>query len=96
MITERQQVLHLWLASSALDSAVIGWAFFDGASGRGPELPGDPPYASGLAALIDGWHLLQISQLLPALPGSELETSFLKHEGVFTRIVERSGRDALK
>jgi hypothetical protein len=87
MTTERQQVLHLWLSSSALDSTVLGWAFFDGAEGAGPTPAVDPPYATGVSALVDGWHLLQVSQLIPAYPGSERETSFLKHEFVFTRLV---------
>jgi hypothetical protein len=88
MNIERQQVLHLWLSSSALDSAVLGWAFFDGAKGAGPTPAQDTaPYATGVAALVDGWHLLQVSQLIPAPPGSERETSFLNHEFVFTRLV---------
>ena len=61
-------MLHLWLASSALDSAVIGWAFYDGTAGSGPAPQGDPPYATGVAALVDGWHLLQISALLRPTP----------------------------
>ena len=87
MTTPRQQVMHLWLASPALDSGVIGWAFYDGTDGSGPALPGDPPYITGVAALVDGWHLLQISALLLASPGCERETSYLQHEFVFSRIV---------
>ena len=30
---KRQQILYLWLSEGALDTAVIGWAFFDGAKG---------------------------------------------------------------
>ena len=87
MTVERQQVLHLWLASPAMDSGVIGWSFYDGAAGLGPVPAGDPPYSSGVAALVDGWRLIQVSQLLPAPAGSERTTSFLKHEFVFTRLV---------
>ncbi len=90
MNSSRQQVLHLWLASSALDSAVIGWAFFDGTEGAGPQPVGDPPYATGVAALVEGWHLLQVSQLIPSHPGTERNTSFLKHEFVFTRVISPS------
>lgn len=63
----RQQVLVLWLASSALDSNVLGWAFYDGAAGAGPGLDGEPPYDTGVAALVDGWRLLQMSPLLPQI-----------------------------
>ena len=84
----RQQVLFLWLASSALDSGVVGWAFHDGTAGAGPQPADDPPYGTGVAALVDGWRLIQVSPLLPPLPGHERETSFLKHEFVFERLVE--------
>ena len=84
----RQQVLFLWLASSALDSGVVGWAFHDGTAGAGPQPAGDPPYGTGVAALVDGWRLIQVSPLLPPFPGHERETSFLKHEFVFERLVE--------
>ena len=82
----RQQVLILWLASSALDAKVLGWAFYDGTDGAGPQPDGDPPYATGVDALRDGWRLIQLSPLLPAHPEHERETSFLKHELVLERI----------
>ena len=85
---QRQQVLILWLASSALDSGVLGWAFHDGTGGAGPQLASDPPYPTGLAALTDGWRLLQMSPLSPPLRGHEHDTSFLKHEFLFERLVD--------
>lgn len=90
-MTVRQQVLILWLANSALDGRVVGWAFHDGTAGTGPQPAGDPPYPTGVDALRDGWRLLQISPLLPAFPGQERETSFLKHEFLFERLVDMSG-----
>ena len=88
MTAVRQQVLYLWLDTSALDGRVVGWAFHDGTNGSGPTLPdGEPPYTDGVAALRDGWCLLQSSQLIPAYPGREHTTSFLQHEFVFERRV---------
>jgi hypothetical protein len=84
----RQQVLMLWLASPSLDAHVLGWSFFDGTAGVGPRPTADPPYPSGVAALQDGWRLLQMSPLTPPVPGHERDTSFLKHEFVFERLVE--------
>jgi hypothetical protein len=40
MAEQRQQVLILYLASSALDSRVVSWAQYDG-TGRERHLPGD-------------------------------------------------------
>jgi hypothetical protein len=87
-VSVRQQVLMLWLASPSPDAHVLGWSFFDGTAGAGPQPDVDPPYATGVAALQDGWRLLQMSPLLPPVPGHERETSFLKHEFVFERLVE--------
>ena len=41
----------------------------------------------GVAALRDGWRLIQASQLLPPQPGAEYGTSFLKHEFFFEKLV---------
>ncbi|MFC4532135.1 hypothetical protein [Sphaerisporangium dianthi] len=87
----RQRVLVLYLANSALDSHVVGWAEYDG-TGRTSPTTGDsdePPYESGLAALLDGWRLIQAAQLIPPYPGHEYDVSFLKHEFFFERIVDQ-------
>lgn len=83
----RQQVLVLWLASPSLDGRVLGWSFYDGTAGQGPQPDSDPPFATGVAAIEGGWRLLQMSPLTPAQPGHERETSFLKHEFVFERLI---------
>ena len=88
----RQQVLYLWLAEGALDTPVVGWAFHDGTSGRGPALPGgEPPYANGTAALEDGWCLLQSPAPQPLPPGAEHAVGYLPNEFVFERRVEVAG-----
>ena len=87
-MSTRQQVLMMWLASPSLDSRVLGWSFFDGTAGTGSQPAGDPPYPTGVAALVDGWRLLQMSPLIPPIPGHERDTSFLKHEFVFERLVD--------
>jgi len=85
----RQQVLYLWAAGSAIDSPTIGWAFHDGTDGAAAGLPdGDPPYATGLDALRDGWFLLQSAQLVPSVPGQEHTNSYLQYEFVFERRAE--------
>ena len=88
-MTLRQQVLTLWLAEGALDTPVVGWALHDGSGGRGPGLPeGDPPYPNGVAALEDGWLLLQAPAAAPPRPpGDELGTGPLPYEFVFERRV---------
>lgn len=88
--TLRQQVLVLYLDNSALDSWVIGWSLYDG-TGRTSPTTGDsdePPYETGVAALRDGWRLIQAAQLIPPYPGHEYDVSFLKHEFLFEKLVD--------
>lgn len=90
-MTRRQQVLVLYLMTSSLDSPVVGWSLYDGASDE-PTPPveerPEPPFPTGLHALRAGWRLLQMSPLLPAAPGAERQVSYLKHEFLFERLVE--------
>lgn len=90
-MSTRQQVLFLYLATSALDTPVVGWSLYDGASAR-PTAPvvdrPTPPYATGVDALRDGWRLIQASPLLPPAPGAERDVSYLKHEFIFERLVD--------
>ena len=80
----------LYLGTSALDSDVIGWSRYDG-TGRSRPTMGDsdePPYATGLEALLDGWRLIQMSQLLTHERGHEYDTAYLPYEFVFERLVD--------
>jgi len=93
---QRQRVLVLYLASSALDSHVIAWANYDG-TGRTRPMAGDqsePPYRTGVHALRDGWRLFQASQLLPHGTGDEFRTGYLKYEFFFEKLEEVSAAEA--
>lgn len=86
-----QQVLVLYTATSALDTPVVAWSLYDGAS-EGPTSPvepsPEPPYATGVDALRDGWRLFQASPLNPPHPGAERQVSYLKHEFWFERFAD--------
>lgn len=85
----RQQVLVLYLSSSALDASVVGWSVYDGSGATSPTTgdSDEPPYGTGLEALLDGWRLIQASPLQPPYPGHEYDVSFLKHEFFFEKLV---------
>ena len=86
----RQKVLVLYLANSALDAPTIAWAVYDG-TGERLHMAGDSedvPYATGLAALKDGWRLFQASQLNPHARGEEFDIAYLKYEFWFEQLVE--------
>lgn len=90
MSKSRQKVLILYLANSALDSQVKGWTVYDG-TGQTYPTTGDttePPYATGLDALLDGWRVIQFPQLIPPYPDMEYTTSFQKNEFIFEQILE--------
>lgn len=90
---QRQQILYLWLAEGALDTETVAWAFHDGTQGRGPGIPdGEPPYETGVSALVDGWCLLQSPAPYALHPGVEHETSYLPNEFVFERRIEMDDR----
>ena len=86
--TLRQKVLVLYLASSALDDRVVGWANYDGTGLTHPTMgdSDEPPYKTGLDALLDGWRMIQAAQLLPPATGQEYDVSFLKHEFFFEKL----------
>ena len=72
----------------------MGWAFHDGTDGVGPALPeSKPPYASGVAAMRDGWMLLQSSQLTAPLPGKEHLNDYLEYGFVFEPRVDTPTRE---
>ncbi|GAA1973099.1 hypothetical protein [Kitasatospora viridis] len=85
----RQQLLFLYLSSSALDSDVVAWSSYDGTARTTPTT-GDgtePPYPTGTDALAAGWRMIQCSQLMPPQAGNEYSTSYLRHEFVFEKLV---------
>ena len=87
---KRQQVLVLYLRSSALDAGVVAWANYDG-TGCERHMAGDasePPYGTGLAALQDGWRLIQASPLIDHVAGNEFRTGYLKYEFFFEKLVD--------
>ena len=89
---QRQRVLVLYLANSALDAPVVAWANYDG-TGQSRPMAGDQdeaPYRTGVDALRDGWRLFQASQILPHERGAEFDVSYLKYEFWFEQLVEVS------
>ncbi len=86
----KQQLLVLYAASSSPDSPVGAWSLFDG-TGREKHMAGDadqPPYSSVLAAMRDGWRVIQLPQLQAPAAGAEHDTAFLPYEFVLEKLVQ--------
>ena len=89
----RQQILILHLATSSLESRTVAWAFFDGTAGADKRQmqSGDsdePPYPSVLAAMQDGWNVIQLPPLPTYVTGHEHENGNLPYEYVLERKVD--------
>ena len=91
--TLRQKLLVLYAYSSDLNSKVGAWSVFDGTLDAQPSTASedDPPYPSVVAAMCDGWRVIQFPQLFPSYPGMEYTTSFLKFEYILEKIEESDG-----
>jgi hypothetical protein len=88
----RQKLLVLYLHNPDLSSGVGAWTIYDG-TGKEQHTTGDsekPPYASALDAMRDGWRVIQFPQQLPAYPGMEYHTSYLKFEYILEKLEEVS------
>ena len=87
-----QQILILYLFDSALDSKVVSWAFYDGTGKETtwPGYPDEPPYETGLDALKDKWHLIQISPVPTRNPGQEIRLNNFRHEFVFEKKIDEN------
>ncbi|HVR60267.1 MAG TPA: hypothetical protein VMU50_00135 [Polyangia bacterium] len=89
----RQQLLILYLANSDLGSPAQAWSFYDGTGAR-TAMAGDseaPPYPSALAAMQDGWRVIQLPALRPPQPGNEHMTSYLRFEVVLEKMISLPG-----
>lgn len=89
----RQKLLVLYLQSPDLYSPVSAWSLYDG-TGRSSPTTGDsdkPPYESVVAAMKDGWRVIQFPQQFPAYPGTEYTTSYLRFEYILEKLEEVHG-----
>ncbi len=86
MAEQRQQILILHANNLNLTSSVVAWALFDGTLPSDEQMrTGDadePPYATVVDAMRDGWRVIQLPQ-----PPNELDPGYLDHEFVLERMV---------
>lgn len=97
MQQERQQILILCLSDSDLASKTVAWSVYDGSRPPGDVQmqTGDetePPYASVLTAMQDGWRVIQLPSLPSYARGHEHETGHLPYECVLERMVTIDAR----
>ena len=89
----RQKILVLCTHTPDLKSAVVAWSIYDG-TGREDHTTGDseePPYSSVLAAMRQGWRVMQFPQQFPAYPGMEYHTAYLRYEYILEQLEDING-----
>ena len=95
MSESRQQLLILYAANSNLESEIVGWSLYDGTGAQEFEATGPeekPPYSSVLAAMREGWRVIQVPPILPRVEGQEYRVGPLRFEFVLEKIQPR-GQD---
>lgn len=85
--SEKQLILYLYSKSTNLRSPLGAWALYDATAPDDPVLPSqDPPYASVLDAVRDGWRIVQFPR--PELHNfSDVENAYLSFEFILEKIV---------
>ena len=89
----RQKLLVLYAHSPDLNSRTVAWSMYDG-TGLDQHTTGDseePPYESVVAAMRDGWRVIQFPQQYPAYPGMEYNTSYLRYEYILEKLEDSNG-----
>lgn len=93
MTKTRQQVLVLCLADPDLESSTVAWSLYDGTLAEDALQmqtgdSGTPPYPNVLAAMRDGWRVIQFPQLPYYVHGHEHDTGHLPYEYLLERMVD--------
>ena len=85
--SEKQIILYLYSKSTNLRSPLGAWALYDPTVPDDPVLPSqDPPYASVLDAVRDGWKIVQFPR--PELYSfSDVENAYLNFEFILEKII---------
>jgi len=85
--SEKQLILYLYSKSTNLRSPLGAWALYDPTAPDEPILPSqEPPYASVLDAVRDGWRIVQFPR--PELYSfSDVENAYLNFEFILEKIV---------
>ena len=85
----RQKLLVLYTGNSAPDTRVVAWSLWDGtgaSQSHEPQQNPQPPYATVLDAMRDGWRVISFPPVQPPMVGREYEVDYLKFEFVLEKL----------
>tara|TARA_Y100000588_G_scaffold276596_1_gene292990 strand:- start:424 stop:705 length:282 start_codon:yes stop_codon:yes gene_type:complete len=86
-----QDILILFQSTPALNASIGAWAQYD--ASKGDEIPeliaeDDPPYKNAMAAMRDGWQVIQMSELKHRSPQEGYELGPLPYQIVLSKFNE--------
>lgn len=84
-----QDVLVLFQTTPGLDAQVVAWSRYEASQGTGiSDLveEAEPPYRNAMAAMRDGWQVIQMSEMKHRPPGDDAyEDGPLPYQTVLSR-----------
>jgi hypothetical protein len=93
---DSKSLFCIW-AVPDMGGGTVAWALYDGARPADEQMQagsqGEPPYASVLDAMCDGWRVVQLPSLPSYARGTEYETAPLPWEYVLERMVSLDSTD---
>ena len=87
-----QDILVLFQTSPSLDVAPVAWARYEASKGAGIKdlvEENDPPYKNAMAAMRDGWQVIQMGELKHRSEEDGYELGPLPYQTVLSKFNER-------
>ena len=91
-----QDILVLFQTSPALDVTPVAWARYEASTGVGIDdlvEESQPPYVNAMAAMRDGWQVIQMSELKERSAEEGYELGPIPYQTVLQRFSERQPLD---
>ena len=86
-----QDILVLFQTNPALDAAPVAWAHYEASKGTGIKdliEESDPPYRNAMAAMRDGWEVIQMSEYKQRSEDDGYELGPIPYQTVLSRFNE--------
>ena len=86
-----QDILVVFQTTPALDAQVVAWARYEASKSAGIEdlvEESEPPYQDAMAAMRDGWQVIQMSELKHRSSGEGYELGPLPYQTVLAKFSE--------
>jgi len=86
-----QDIIVLFQTTPALDAQAVAWAYYEASKGTGVDdlaEESEPPYKNAMAAMRDGWQVIQMSELKHRSPREGYDLGPLPYQVVLSKFNE--------